>query len=80
MHIQCKDTAEFLELMRACEYLHNLGFKKGETSLDTEKYPIVNTLMHLYLGSADFPDKQKFVSIKGRKTLPERDETRWGTV
>jgi hypothetical protein len=77
MHIQCKDTAEFLELMRACEYLHNLH---GKQDLDTEKHPIINLIRHLYLGSADMPDKQKFVSINGRKTLPERDATHWGTI
>lgn len=80
MHIQCRNKEEFLELMRACEYLHNLGFKRGEQPLDTDTHPILNSLMHLYLGSKDMPDKIEYVSIKGRKTIPDRDDTRWGTV
>jgi hypothetical protein len=73
MHIQCKDTKEFIAFMRVCEYLHYMD-------LDVDKYPMLNTIRHLYLGVADFPDKAQFVSIKGRKTLPDRDKTRWGTV
>ena len=76
MHIQCENTAEFIKLMHALEYLHDLGFKKGETALDTDKHPIINDLMHLYLGEKDLPNKSQFVSIKGRKTLPPRETYR----
>ena len=72
MRIECKDTKEFIELMRACEYLHEIWDPHVEFP------PILNFLMHLYLGEKDFPDKEKHISIKGRKTLPKRDETRWG--
>jgi len=73
MHIQCENTDEFIKLMHALEYLHDL---RGSKALDTDKHPIINDFMHLYLGEKDLPNKSQFVSIKGRKTLPPRDAYR----
>jgi hypothetical protein len=71
--IVCESTNEFMRLMRACEYLHDL-------ELDMDKHPILNDIRHLYLGEDDLPNKKSFISIKGRKDLPRRTRTLWNTV
>jgi hypothetical protein len=70
MRIICDSTKEYVELMKACEYLHDL-------ELDTEKHPIIEDIRHLYMDKDDFPKffgmaKKKLISIKGRKNLPGR--------
>lgn len=69
MKIVCEDEKEYKKLMKACEYLHDFDFHSRDP-IDFDRYKILSLIAHLYLEGKDFPDKTKFVQIKGRKTLP----------
>lgn len=74
MKIICENLEEYDELMKVCKYLHDFSVSKKDfkylerdicaIGLDLENYPLLNTIVGLYLSKKDYPDKFDIVSIK----------------
>lgn len=72
MKIVCENQEEYDNLMKACRYLHDFSFKTNKVKLagiDFDDYPILSGIAHLYLSTKDFPDKDKYVTIKKKPKL-----------
>lgn len=74
MKIILKDLQEYDEFMKTCEYLHDFCVHKSDVrkwekgvsgkGLDFDNYPLLNTLVGLYLTTKDCPGKFDIIYLE----------------
>jgi hypothetical protein len=85
MRIILKDLQEYDEFIKTCKYLHDFTVWKSDVrkwpkdqageSLDFGKFPLLNTIVGLYLTTKDCPGKFDIVSLEEKRMLPPQGET-----
>ena len=74
MKIILKDLEEYDEFIETCKYLHDFTISKSDVrkggkdisceGLDFDNYPLLNTLVGLYLTTRDCPGKFDIVTLE----------------
>jgi hypothetical protein len=77
MKIICDNQEEYDEFIKTSKYLHDFMIRRNDVKkwgkdisgegLDFDKYPLLNTIVGLYLGKEDNPQKDEILQIKKRK-------------
>lgn len=76
MKIILKNLEEYDEFIETCKYLHDFTIWKSDVrkwpkdkagqSLDFDNYPLLNTIVGLYLSTKDCPGKFDIISVEGK--------------